>query len=70
MPQIARFAAGIAWRGMNDDQQTRFVAAFGICSSRIYAGRFREYAGGGPPGESFKLGRVSDAVRKGIGWKT
>ena len=70
MPQIARFAAGIAWRGMNDDQQTRFVAAFGTFISRIYAGRFQEYAGGGPPGESFKIGRVIDAGRKGMLVKT
>ena len=70
MPQIARFAAGIAWRGMNDDQQTRFVAAFGTFISRIYAGRFQEYAGGGPPGEGFKMGRVIDAGRKGMLVKT
>ena len=70
MPQIARFAAGIAWRGMNDDQQTRFVAAFGTFISRIYAGRFQEYAGGGPPGEGFKIGRVIDAGRKGMLVKT
>jgi len=70
MPQIARFAAGIAWRGMNDDQQTRFVAAFGTFISRIYAGRFQEYAGGGPPGEGFTMGRVIDAGRKGMLVKT
>jgi phospholipid transport system substrate-binding protein len=70
MPQIARFAAGIAWRGMNDDQQTRFVAAFGKFISRIYAGRFQEYAGGGPSGEGFKMGRVIDAGRKGMLVKT
>ncbi len=70
MPQIARFAAGIAWRGMNGDQQTRFVAAFGMFISRVYAGRFQEYAGGGPPGEGFKMGRVIDAGRKGMLVKT
>ena len=70
MPQIARFAAGIAWRGMNEDQQTRFVAAFGKFISRIYAGRFQEYSGGGPPDEGFKMGRVIDAGRKGMLVKT
>ncbi len=70
MPMIARFAAGIAWRGMNDDQQTRFVAAFGMFISRVYAGRFQKYASGGPPGEGFKMGRVIDAGRKGMLVKT
>jgi phospholipid transport system substrate-binding protein len=66
MPQIARFSAGIAWRGMNEDQQTRFVTAFGKFISRVYAGRFQEYAGGGQSGEGFKMGRVIDAGRKGM----
>ncbi len=70
MPQIARFAAGIAWRGMNDDQQTRFAAAFGKFISRIYASRFQEYAGNGPSGETFRMGRVIDAGRKGMLVKT
>jgi len=70
MPQIARFTAGIAWRGMKADQQTRFVAAFGKFISRIYAGRFQEYAGGRPTGEAFKMGRVIDAGRKGMLVKT
>ncbi len=70
MPRIARFAAGIAWRGMNDDQQTRFVVAFGKFLSWVYAGRFQEYTGGGPPGEGFKMGRVIDAGRKGMLVKT
>ncbi len=70
MPQIARFAAGVAWRGMNDDQQTRFVAAFGKFISRIYAGRFQEYAGSGQSGETFRMGRVIDAGRKGMLVKT
>ena len=70
MPQIARFSAGIAWRGMNEDQQTRFVAAFGTFISRIYAGRFQKYAGGGQAGEGFKMGRVIDAGRKGMLVKT
>ena len=70
MPQIARFSAGIAWRGMNEDQQTRFVTAFGTFISRIYAGRFQKYAGGGQAGEGFKMGRVIDAGRKGMLVKT
>jgi len=70
MPQIARFAAGVAWRGMEPDQQTRFVAAFGKFIARVYAGRFQEYAGGGKPGEAFKMGRVIDAGRKGMLVKT
>ena len=70
MPQIARFAAGIAWRGMNDDQQTRFVAAFGKFISRIYAARFQDYVGNGQSGETFKMGRVIDAGRKGMLVKT
>ena len=70
MPQIARFAAGVSWRGMSDDQQSRFVAAFGKFISRIYAARFQEYAGNGQSGETFKLGRVIDAGRKGMLVKT
>jgi phospholipid transport system substrate-binding protein len=70
MPQIARFAAGIAWRGMSEAQQTRFVAAFGKFISEIYAGRFQEYAGGRGAGEAFKMGRVTDAGRKGMLVKT
>ncbi|MFQ5567044.1 MAG: phospholipid-binding protein MlaC [Paracoccaceae bacterium] len=70
MPQIARFAAGVAWRGMTEDQQTRFVAAFGTFVSRVYASRFQEYAGGGNAGEAVKMGRVIDAGRKGMLVKT
>ncbi len=70
MPQIARFAAGISWRGMSDDQMTRVVAAFGKFIPRIYANRFQEYAGNGHSGETFKLGRVIDAGRKGMLVKT
>ncbi len=70
MPEIARFAAGIAWRGMNDDQQTRFAAAFGKFLSRIYASRFQQYSSSGQPGEGFKMGRVIDAGRKGMLVKT
>jgi len=70
MPQIARFAAGIAWRGMEAGQQTRFVAAFGKFISGVYVGRFQEYAGSGLPGGGFKMGRVIDAGRKGMLVKT
>jgi phospholipid transport system substrate-binding protein len=70
MPQIARFAAGHSWRGMSDDQQSRFVSAFGPFLSTIYAGRFTEYAGGESSGEPFKMGRVVDAGRKGMLVKT
>ena len=54
MPQIARFAAGRAWRDMSDDQQTRFVTAFSKFISGVYAGRFQEYAGGGNSAEAFR----------------
>ena len=70
MPQIARFSAGFAWRGMNEDQQARFAAAFGKYLSGLYAGRFQEYAGTGNTGETFKMGPVVDAGRKGMLVKT
>lgn len=70
MPRIARFAAGVAWRDMSDDQQTRFVVAFGKFISGVYAGRFQEYTGTGPTGETFKMGRVIDTGRKGMLVKT
>jgi phospholipid transport system substrate-binding protein len=70
MPQIARFSAGFAWRGMNEDQQTRFANAFGKYLSGLYAGRFQEYAGTGNTGETFKMGQVIDAGRKGMLVKT
>jgi len=66
MSKIARFAAGIAWREMNDDQQTRFVAGFGKFISRIYVDKFQEYAGAKQTDETFTLGRVIDAGRKGM----
>ena len=70
MPQIARFAAGAAWRSMNDDQQARYVAAFGKFISRLYAGRFQEYTGGGNSAEAYRIGHVIDAGRKGMLVKT
>lgn len=70
MPQIARFAAGAAWRAMNEDQQARFVTAFKKFVSGVYAGRFQEYASAGKSSESFKIGDVVDAGRKGMLVKT
>lgn len=70
MPQIARFAAGSAWRGMNEDQQARFVAAFSKFVSGVYAARFQDYATSGNSAKSFKFGTVIDAGRKGILVKT
>ena len=66
MPQIARFVAGTAWRGMSEDQQARFVDAFTGFISAIYARRFDEYAGEAGQDNLFTLGRVTDAGRKGI----
>lgn len=70
MPQIARFAAGIAWREMNADQQGRFVAAFSQFLSVVYARRFQEYSGVGQSGERYSQDGVVDAGRKGILVKT
>jgi phospholipid transport system substrate-binding protein len=70
MPQIARFAAGLSWRSMSDDQQARFVAAFGPFLSATYADRFQDYAGDKNSAETFKMGRVIDAGRKGMLVKT
>ena len=70
MPQIARFAAGVAWRGMNANQQTRFVDAFSKYISTVYFNRFQEYVSAGRSAESFKIGRVIDAGRKGMLVKT
>lgn len=66
VPQIARFSAGIAWRGMSDDQKNRYTAAFGRFISLIYAGRFQDYSGTGDGGEAFEIVRVIDAGRKGL----
>lgn len=66
MPEIARFVAGTAWRGMSEDQQARFVDAFTGFISSIYAGRFDEYAGEASQDNPFRLGRVTDAGRKGM----
>ena len=66
MPQIARFAAGTAWRSMNDDQQSRYTTAFGKFLSQAYAGRFGEYSGANNSGEQYKILGVIDAGNKGI----
>lgn len=66
MPEIARFAAGVTWRAMSEDQQKRFTAAFGRYVSGIYANRFQEYSGKGKASEAFQYGRVVDAGRKGL----
>lgn len=66
MPEIARFVAGSAWRGMSEDQQSRFVAAFTGFISAIYAERFQEYSGGVKKNDLFTMGRVIDAGRKGM----
>ncbi len=61
MPQIARFAAGRAWREMSPDQQTRFEGAFLHFLSTIYARRFQDYGG-----ETVTVGSVSDAGKRGL----
>ncbi|MEM9144977.1 MAG: ABC transporter substrate-binding protein [Pseudomonadota bacterium] len=61
MPQIARFAAGIAWREMGDDQQQRYTAAFLHFLSTVYARRFGEYAG-----QSVTVGGVTDSGKRGL----
>lgn len=66
MPQIARFAAGTAWRGMNEDQQGRYTVAFGKFLSLTYAGRFEQYSGTGASGKHYEIVGVVDAGNKGI----
>lgn len=67
MPQIARFAAGVVWREMNEDQQARFVTAFKRYLAVIYARRFQEYSGAvGAGGPSYTMDGVVDAGNKGI----
>ncbi len=62
VPLIAKFSAGRTWREMNDDQQARFVSAFGHYISITYARRFNEYSGD----PNISVGRVIDAGRKGF----
>ncbi len=69
MPEISRFVAGTAWRGMSEAQQQSFVTAFTGYISEIYARRFSEYAGEARElgdAELFALGEVTDAGKKGM----
>ena len=66
MPEIARFVAGPAWRGMSDSQQTQFVEAFTQFVSSVYAGKFAEYSGEAKKDDLFRVGEVIDAGRKGM----
>ena len=61
MPQIAKFAAGIAWREMNDQQRQRYTDAFVDFISRVYARRFEEYSG-----QTVEISGVVDAGRRGL----
>lgn len=61
MPQIARFAAGVAWRDMDGGQQERYSAAFLHFLSTVYARRFGEYAG-----QTVTVGGVSDSGKRGL----
>lgn len=61
MAQIAKFAAGRAWRDMSDDQQSRYSDAFAGFLSRVYARRFQEYSG-----EEVAVGPGADAGKKGV----
>lgn len=61
MPQIARFAAGLSWRDMSEDQQTQYTQAFSHALSVVYARRFQTYAG-----EEVELGKVSENGKRGL----
>jgi len=61
MPQIARFAAGRAWRDMNEEQRARYTEAFAHFLATVYARRFQDYAG-----EKVTFGRVRNAGKKGF----
>jgi len=61
MPQIARFAAGLAWRDMSDSQQARFEEAFLNYLSTVYARRFQEYSG-----QTVSIGSVVDEGKRGL----
>ena len=66
MPQIARFVAGPAWRGMSESQQSRFVEAFTRFVSAVYADKFDEYSGEAKKDELFRIDEVIDAGKKGM----
>ena len=70
MPQIARFAAGRAWRRMTEEQRRRFVDAFADWIARSYADRFQEYADIGSADEVFRIRDAIDLGRKGVLVKT
>ncbi|MEM8989325.1 MAG: ABC transporter substrate-binding protein [Pseudomonadota bacterium] len=61
MPQIARFAAGRAWRDMSEAQQDRYVPAFTRFVSTMYARRFQDYSG-----ETVTVLDAVDAGKKGF----
>lgn len=61
MPQIARFAAGVAWRDMSDAQQGRYSEAFLNYLSTVYARRFQDYSG-----QTVEVGRVTDEGKRGL----
>lgn len=58
MPQIARFAAGVAWRDMSESEQADYTAAFSHYLSVQYARRFQDYSG-----QTVELGRVREGKR-------
>jgi phospholipid transport system substrate-binding protein len=71
MPEIARFAAGVVWRDMNEDQQKRFTEAFERFLAVVYARRFQEYSSGVKQGaEAYTVDGVNDAGKKGLLVKT
>lgn len=61
MPQIARAAAGLAWRQMDAEQQARYTDAFISYVATIYARRFQEYEG-----QQIEIGQVRNAGSKGL----
>lgn len=61
MPEIARFAAGIAWRDMSASQQDAFVDAFSQFVAETYARRFQEYSS-----ETVTITGVQDGGRRGL----
>ncbi len=66
MPEIARFVAGPAWRGMSDSQQDQFVEAFTSFVSSVYAGKFEEHSGSAKQDDLFRIEDVVDAGKKGM----
>lgn len=59
--QVAKFAAGRAWREMTPAQQQAYQKAFRGYIARTYAKRFGEYSGG-----EIVIGDSVDAGRKGV----